>query len=495
MAKNLKKKAASGMVWTALQKYSTMFIHFISGIILARLLTPYDYGCIGMLSIFMVVAESFIDGGFGSALIQKKKPTQEDYSTIFYWNLGMAALMYAILFFSAPAISRFYNIPLLCNVLRVQGLVLFVYAFNIIQRNQLRKTLNFKLLSIVTITTSIVALGITILMAYKGFGVWALVAQYMITAAIPAIVFWFAIKWRPIHVFSWASFKELFGFGFYIFMAHLLNQFGQKIQGLLIGKFFSPITMGYYAKAESTEKLASNSISSIMTQVTYPLYAEVQDNKEAMSNMIKRLTMTLAYITFPLMFILLLCAKPLFVLLYSDRWLQSVPYFQVLCIAGLAGCLQAVNVQSVIALGESRIIFWWTFFKRIVGIGAIVLGLVWYGMKGLLIGVVFNYWFSYAVNISLVSKHVGYKWGRQIMDLLPVAIASLLAAVASYGIAYLLHLNMYPDGIIKLLVYLVVYFGWSFVFKPEAYTYFLTTIPKKFRFWEKKKYKHNTKSN
>ena len=143
MAKNLRQKAASSMIWTALQKYSTMFVHFISGIILARLLTPHDYGCIGLLSIFIVLSESFIDGGFGSALIQKKKPTQEDYSTIFFWNLGMAVLLYAILFVFAPAIARFYDIPLLCDVLRVQGLILFIYAFNIVQRNQLKKKLNF----------------------------------------------------------------------------------------------------------------------------------------------------------------------------------------------------------------------------------------------------------------------------------------------------------------------------------------------------------------
>ena len=475
------------MVWTALQKYSTMFIQFISGIILARLLTPYDYGCIGMLSIFMVLAESFIDGGFGSALIQKKQPTQDDYSTIFWWNLGMALLMYAILFLSAPAISRFYKIPLLCDVLRVQGLVLFIYAFNIVQRNQLRKKLNFKVLSIVTITTSIISLGVTIFMAYKGFGVWALVAQNLITAAIPAVVFWFFIKWRPVFVFSWQSLKELFSFGFYMFLGHLLNQFGQKIQGLLIGKVYTPATMGYYSKAESTEKLASHSISGIMTQVTYPLFAEVQDNKVALGNVIKRMTMTLAYITFPLMFILLLCAKPIFVLLYSDRWLQSVLYFQVLCIAGLAGCLQAVNLQSIAAIGKSKLLFWWTLFKRVVGIGAIVLGLFWFGMKGLLVGVVFNYWFSYIVNISLVSKHIGYKWSRQIADLLPVTIASLMAALVSYGVGYLLHLSMYPDGLVKLFVYVAIYLGWSFIFKPEAYTYFLTIIPAKFRFWEKRR--------
>lgn len=485
--KNLKQKAAAGMVWTSIQKFATIGISFISGIVLARLLTPYDYGCIGMLSIFMVLAETFIDGGFGSALIQKKQPTQEDYSTIFWWNVAMAGVMYAVLFLCAPTISRFYNIPLLSNVLRVQALVLFIYALNIIQRNQLKKKLNFKLLSIVSVTTSIVALCVTITMAYKGFGVWALVTKELIVAAIPSLVFWFYVKWRPKLVFSWQSFKELFSFGFYMFMGHFLNQFGQRIQGLLIGKVYTPATMGYYSKADSTEKLASHSISGIMTQITYPLFAEVQDNKVALGNIIKRITVTLAYITFPLMFILLLCAKPIFVLLYSDRWVQSVPYFQVLCIAGLAGCLQSVNLQSIAAIGKSKLLFWWTLLKRIVGIGAVVLGLLWFGMKGLLVGVVFNYWFSWFVNIGLVSKHIGYKWNNQIMDLLPVTIASLFAAGVSYGVGYLLHLNMYPDGLLKLFVYVVVYLGWSFIFKPEAYTYFLTIIPDRFKLFKKLK--------
>ena len=474
------------MVWTALQKYSTMIIQFISGIILARLLTPYDYGCIGMLSIFMVLAESFIDGGFGSALIQKKRPTQEDYSTIFWWNLGMALLMYAILFVRAPAISRFYDIPLLCDVLRVQGLVLFIYAFNIVQRNQLKKKLNFKVLSIVTITTSIISLGVTIFMAYKGFGVWALVAQNLITAAIPAIVFWFFIKWRPIWTFSKQSFKELFSFGFYMFLTNILNTFGNQIQGLLIGKRYNPSTMGYYSKALGTEKLATHSISSVISQVTYPLYAEAQDNKEMLINMIKRLTMTISYITFPLVFILILTAKPIFILLYSDRWVNSVPYFQVLCLAGLASCLIAVNTQTIAAIGKSKTMFVWTVIKRTVGIAFVVIGLFTIGMKGLLVGVLLNTWFSFFVNIWLVSKHIGYKWTKQLVDLLPVGIASLIAALVSYGVGYLFNLSLYPDGIVKFFVYLIVYLGWSFIFKPEAYTYFLTIIPKKFRIWERK---------
>lgn len=469
MASTLREKALSGMIWTALQKYSTILIQFVSGIILARLLTPYDYGCIGMLTIFMMLAQTFIDGGFGSALIQKKRPTQVDYSSIFWWNIGMAIVMYALLFVSAPAIARFYDIPLLSKVLRVQGLILFIYAFNIIQQNQLRKKLNFKVLSIVTIVTSVIALSVTIWMAYRGFGVWALVAQYMITAAIPAVVFWFTVRWRPSFVFSMKSFKDLFGFGFYMFMTGILNEFSKQIQGLLIGKFYDPSTLGYYSKARNTERLASSSISQVMMQVTYPLYAEVQDNKEIMINMIKQTTAVLAYIIFPLMFLLILCAKPLFFLLYSDRWLPCVPYFQILCFSGLAECLHAVNTQSIAAIGKSQIMFRWTVIKRVLGLSFIIVGLIFWELKGLLCGVVLNYWFSYFINIGLVSKHIGYKWWNQLRNLAPILCVSLIAFVVSYEVSNYFLLALYPDGVIRAMVFLMVYIGWSVVFRPKVF--------------------------
>jgi O-antigen/teichoic acid export membrane protein len=487
--KNLKKKAASSMVWMAIQKYSTMIIQFISGIVLARLLTPYDYGCIGMLYIFMVLAETFIDGGFGSALIQKKRPTQEDYSTIFFWNLFMAVILYAVLFACAPLIARFYNIPLLSKVLRVQGVILFIYAFNIVQRNQLQKQLNFKTLSIITLISAIIALVVTIILAYKGFGVWALVVQHILVALIPAIAYWFFVKWRPILVFSWKSFKELFDFGLYMFLIHLINQFSVQLQGLLIGRFYNASTMGYYSKALRTESMASHSISSVMTQVTFPLYAEMQDNKQAIASAIKRITMTLSYFSFPLLFLLLLVAKPLFVILYSEKWLPSVPYFQALCIAGLASCLQAVNVQSISAIGKSKLNFIWTVIKRTIGIGIVILGLLFFGMKGLLMGVVFNFWFSYLINICLVSKHIGYKWYQQIKDLLPVGIVSLVIAAICYLVGKMLHLGMYADGGVKVVLFLILYLGWTFVFKPEAYKYFISSIPSKFNFIKKLKVK------
>lgn len=471
MAKNLKKKAASGMVWTAIQKYSKMGIQFVSGIILARLLTPYDYGCIGMLAIFMVVAETFIDGGFGSALIQKKRPTQEDYSTIFFWNLGLATVMYTILYFSAPAIARFYKIPILCEVLRVQGLILFIYALNLIQRNQLKKQLRFKIIAIVRIVTSIISLIITIIMAYMGLGVWALVTQNLIGAAIPAVIFWGYTKWKPAWIFSWKSIKELFDFGIFMFMTHLLNNISTQLQGLFIGRLYNPATLGYYSKAHGTERLASGTITGVMTAVTYPLYAEVQDNLPKMQNMIKRLTSTISFITFPLLAVLLLVAKPVFVLLYSDRWIESVPYFQVLCIAGMGGCLTSVNTQCIAAIGKSKVMFYWTIIKRVVGLICIICGLYLFGMYGLLVGVVINNWFSYFINIWLVSKYIGYKWTTQCLDLLPIALTTAIAGIVTYFCVDLMGLEMYSDGLVKFVVFAIIYIAWFLSAKPESYLY------------------------
>lgn len=468
----LRQKATVGVIWSAIQGYTVTLVTFLSDIVLARLLTPYDIGCIEMLALFMLLFETMVNGGLGAALIQKKRPTQEDYSTIFFWNLGMAALLYVVIFFGAPLIAQFYKIPLLSSVLRVQGLVLFVYAFIIVQSAQLKKQFRFKAVAIVSIITSVVSLGVTITLAYAGYGVWSLVFKNLIALGLTSIIFWFYLKWRPIWTFSWQSFKELFSFGFYIFLSNLVTAFSTKVQGLLIGKVYNPSTLGYYSKASGTEGHASTTISQMLDQVTYPLYAEAQDDLKRLSNIVKRLVLALSYVTFPLMFILLLVAKPMFVLLYTEKWLPSVPYFQVLCIAGLASCLQSVNFHTVSAIGKSKVTFVWTMIKRGVGIACMVIGLALFGMKGILAGAVINAWFAYFVNMGLVSKYVGYKWHRQLYDLLPVLVAAVVCAILSYLSCRLFNMNMYLDGIIKFLVYISLYLGWSYSFKPEAFLNF-----------------------
>ena len=473
---SLKHKAASGMVWTAIQKYSTMVIKFISGIILARLLMPEDYGAIGMLLIFMSLAEVFIDAGFGSALIQKKNPSQTDYSTVFYFNIVMSVILYALLFFSAPAIADFYRMPILCKVLRVQGLILFIYAFNIIQSNQIRKNLKFKKLSKITITSSIVSLVVTIIMAYMGFGVWALVTQNFLGALIPCLFFWFTMNWRPTWEYSWTSFRELFGFGSYMFLTHLFTTFSQRITGLLVGRWYNPATMGYYSKADAFSKYATLSIAGVMIQTTYPLYASVQDDKERLINMVKRITSTLAYITVPMLSLLILIAEPLIVFLYSDRWIPSVPYFQILCFGGMAGCLQSVNQQTIAAIGKSKVFFVWTIVKQSVGIASQVLGLIVWGIWGLLAGMAFSSWFSYLVNITMVSKYVGYKNYQQLSDLSPIFLASGLSLVVGYYVSGWLGMSFYVDAVAKIAIFVIVYMSWSVIFKLEAYTYALSIV-------------------
>lgn len=478
MAENLKQKAATGMVWTSIQKFAGMGIRFVSGIILARLLLPEDYGCIGMLAIFMVIANAFIDGGFASALIQKKRPTQEDYSTIFFWNLGMSLFMYFLLFVSAPMIARFYKMPILSSVLRVQGIVVIIHAFAIIQANQLRKQLRFKKLAIIHLSTAVISLIITIIMAYNGFGVWALVSMNLLTALIPAIIFWVTNKWYPLLVFSKKSFKELFGFGVFMFLTHIINSICNNIQGLLIGRLYNPATMGYYSKAVSTEGLVSTSISSVMGQVTYPLYAEFQDDNSKMITVIRRITCSIAYITFPMMFLLILLAKPLFILLYSDRWLASVPYFQILCIAGIAICLQGVNYQAIAAVGKSKEMFSWTLIKRIIGLALVIGGLVLWGLKGLLVGMVLQSWVIYLINAYQVHKYIGYKLQIQLLNLLPIFLLSFVAFASSFIIKYgMPDCNLYLVALIRLIVFTGIYLGGSILFKMDSYKYVMDSIP------------------
>lgn len=474
---SLRQKAASGLVWTSIQKFTGMAIQFISGIVLARLLTPEDYGSIGLLAIFMVIANAVVDGGFASALIQKKRPTQEDYSTIFYWNLGMSFVMYALLFIAAPIIARYYRMPLLSSVLRVQGIVLIINAFLIIQSNQLRKQLRFKKLSIVSLAASVIAVAVTILMAYKGFGVWSLVMMNILSSLIPAIVYWLTNKWHPILVFSVQSFRELFGFGFYMFLTNMLNSICNNLQGLLIGRLYSPTTMGYYSKAKSTEELASSSISNVMGNVTYPLYAEYQNDKSLLAGVIKRVTCSVAYLTFPIMFLLILIARPLFVILYSDTWLDSVPYFQILCVAGIAICLQGVNYQAVAAVGKSKAMFGWTVVKRVVGICLIIGGLILWGIKGLLVGMVLQSWLIYLINAFQVHKYIGYLLYRQLANLLPILLLSLSSFVAAYCVVFLFQgMNMYVLSVIRVFVFAAVYFAGSLIFKIDSYKYIVDTF-------------------
>lgn len=471
MAENLKTKTISGVVWSAFQKGGSVIIGFVSSIVLARLLTPEDYGLIGMLAIFIAVSQTFIDGGLGSALIQKKRPTKEDYSTFFIWNFLLSIGCYLLLFFTAPLIARFYKQELLCSVLRVNGVILIINAISLVQVNQLKKHLNFKKIANIELSVSIIALVVCIYLAWKGYGVWALVVQGIVGGLLKTILYWITSKWRPIMVFSKQSFKELWNFGGFILLSSLINTFCDNIHGVLIGRLYNPTTMGYFSKAKTTEEMSSTFISQVMNQVSYPVLAEAQNDKAYLIRMLRKFIGVLAYITIPLMLLLMLLAKPVFVLLYSDRWLQSVPYFQILCLAGIAISLQGINLYAIAAIGKSKVMFKWTLFKRIMGLCLIIGGLAVFGMKGLLVGMVLTSYMIYFVNACLVSKHIGYTNWQQFKDLFPIVLVSMFACVSAFLLGYFLDLNMYFIGGLQLLLFVLVYLGLSVLFKLEAFAY------------------------
>ena len=474
--KSLKEVAVTSMFWTALQKYVLLGVTFISSIVLARLLTPYDYGCIGMLEIFITIATIMIEGGFGSALLQKKMPSEEDYSTVFYWNLFLSAFFYLVLFFSAPAIARFYNIPILSNVLRIQGLVLFVNAFKMIPSNKLRKNFRFRPIAIVNVVSSVFSVSVAIVMAYRGYGVWALVAQYFLIAFLPMIAFWFITKWKPLWNFSKKSFMGLFRFGGFMLLTDLVNTISSNIQGLLIGRVYTPATMGYYSKAKTTEGIAASGISQVVSTVSYQLYAEVQDDFTALTNILRRITSAIAFLTIPLIITLILTAEPIFIILYSDRWLPCVPYFRVLAFASFPICLQAVNLQSIAAIGRSKSMFSWTLIKRLLDIVLIVGGLMLYGINGLLYGMVISAWMAFFINSWLVSKHIGYKLNKQFLNLLPIVLLSIITIIPSLLYHLVFSFNIYLDAIIESGLFLSLYIGGSVVMKLDAYSYCKDTV-------------------
>ena len=465
MASDLKKKTLSGMIWSFVQRFGTMAISFVSNIVLARLLTPDDYGTIGMLMIFIAVANTFVDGGFGSALIQKKEPTQEDYSTIFWWNMFLSIVLYGLLYLGAPAVARFYNLPLLCDVLRVQGIVLIINALSIIQQNQLRKQLKFKRLATVTVISAILSAGAAIILAYIGWGVWALVAQQLMLSGFTAIQLWVLNKWYPLLIFSKESFKQLFGFGGFILVSNLINTFCNNVQALLIGRYFTPSVLGYYTQARKLEELASTSFSSIVDQVSYPVLAECQNDIDNLRAVLKKLLLCIAFITIPIMAILAINAHALIIFLYTNKWVECVPYFQILCIAGVAISMQGVLYYAVASLGKSRELFIWTIIKRGLALLVILAGTFSGGIYGLLIGTVLSSWIVYLSNAYLCSKHIHYTFTQQLLDLSPIVIANLISYLISYYIGSCIVLPIYLESIIVTTIYLAVYLLISYFIK------------------------------
>ena len=462
---NLKHKTVSGLIWSFIDQFANLGITFIAGIILARLLSPREFGLIGMITVFIAVSESFINSGFSSALIRKKDCTDTDFSTVFFFNLAAGILFFLLLFFSAPAISGFFNEPELTAILQVLGIVLIIDSLTLIQRTILTKRIDFKLQARISVIASIGSGVVAITMAFYGFGVWALVAQRFVKQGLNSLFLWLWNRWKPLLVFSKESFKELFGFGSKLLLSGLIDTIYRNVYYLIIGKFFSAQELGFYTKADDFQRLPSQNINAIISRVSYPILSIIQSDIPRLKNNYRKLIRTIMFITFILMMGMAAVAEPLIHTLIGAKWEPAIIYLQMLCFVGMMYPLHALNLNMLLVLGRSDLLLKLEVIKKIIAIPTIVIG-VFFGIKMMIVGMIVNTLIAYYLNSYWSGVKIGYSFKHQVKDILPSFFLALSMGVTVYFIGLLLPFS-YP---IKLIIQIV--FGGLFVFVISEVTKF-----------------------
>lgn len=456
MSESLGHKAVSGAIWAAIDRVGSMILQFVVNLVLARLLTPSDFGAIGMLTIFIAVSMTLVDGGFASALIQRKESDQTDFSTIFYWNVGVSVLFYGIIVLISPWIATFYKMAQLSNILKVLGLMIILNGILSVQIAKLQKDIQFKSLAAVNIVSYGLGAILGIIMAFTGYGVWSLVALNLFATFSKIILFYMATRWYPSPTFSIDSFKRLFSFGGYLLCANLLQTGCQNAQGLIIGKQFSAGQLGFYTQADKLNAVTSDSLPRIIIQVMYPIYSQLQDQREKLVNTVLMNLRVVAFIIFPLLSCLILTAEPIIAFLYGEKWLPAAPFFQILCVGGICTCLTNINYYAVAAVGQSKALFWWSFYKWGVLL-ALLIGTSFISMKALVWGITISHFNIFMVNILLSRKYVGVRLRDVVRSLLPIILLTASLFVVLYVINNSVeHLNWIAIIGLFILSYLTI---------------------------------------
>lgn len=467
MSKTLKDKAVSGIAWTSVERFSQQIIQFVIGIIIARILSPQDYGIIGMTAIFFAVANTFVDSGFGSALIQKKDRNDIDYSTCFYFNLAVGFVSYLILFFIAPAISDFYRIPLLCDVIRVLGLSLIVNSLTISQTARMTAEMKFKEMSVITIIIQVFTGIVGLYFAYTGWGVWALVFQQLGSSIAKLIIIEVYLKWIPQFVFSIPSFKHMFSYGSKILCSSLINVIYDNMYTLVIGRVFSAKDVGYYNRGNQFAILPTTTILNIFMKVAFPLMAEVQNDTGKLQIAYKKFLRVPIFILYPILFGLIVLAKPLILVLLGEKWLPAVPILQVLCIGSFFDPLTHINLNILYVKGRTDLVLKLELLKKpiafIILFGMIPLGLWWLCLGRAIYGFI-----AYCFNCYYTGRFINFGFWKQMYYNVPV----ILKAGIMGALCYLsLHISENPffQLIIGIATGLISYIAIAIITKDETW--------------------------
>ncbi|WP_338647721.1 lipopolysaccharide biosynthesis protein [Flavobacterium sp. KS-LB2] len=474
-----KNTVKSGMLWSFMIQGGTQIINFVVTIILARLLLPEQFGLLGMIAVFIAISRGLLDGGLASSLIRTKDPNNEDYSTVFFVNLGSSIVLYVILFFVAPYISMFYKHEILISLVRVLGLLLIVNAFTLVQSTKLNKSLQFKTQFKLQIPSLIISASLSIWMAYNGYGVWSLVAKDLAYAAIATVQLWWYAKWTPSFLFNKEKFIYHLNFGYKLSITAIINTIFENLYYIVIGKYFSAVQLGYFTRARSLEQLPSGFFYNAFNRVFYPLLANLGGNDAQLKNTYSKLMQIVVFVVTPILVYLGIIATPFFRWLLTDKWLPAVPYFQLLLISGIFYPVHQYNLNICNLKGRSDMVLKLSLLHNVLlFLGAFTA--IWFGIFGLLYSLIIINIFITGVNSYYSGKLIGFGLSKQLIDLMPIFVLNAIVGVTVYTMQIIWFIKMSDKWnlLINLLLFFLLYGSLAFLFQMRALNNILKQILK-----------------
>lgn len=475
---SLKHKTVHGLFWNFLDNFSKLGIGFITGIILARLLTPREFGLVGMVTIFIAISQSIIDSGFSQALIRKRNCTQADYSTVFFFNLVVGIIIYFILFLSTGLISDFFKEPALIHIIPVIGLSIVINSLGLIQSTILTKNLDFKLQTKISIISTIISGIIGIGMAYTGYGVWSLVFRALSGSFVGFVLLWLWNSWKPSLTFSFHSFRDMFSFGSKLLISGIIDKIYNNAYLLVIGKFFSAAELGFFTRANMFQRLPSENITKVIHRVSYPVLSSVRDDEERLKWGYQKLIKSTMLITFVLMIGMAASAEPMILALVGEKWLPSVIYLQLLCFAGVFYPLHALNLNVLNVKGRSDLFLKLEIFKKLLAIPVIAIG-IYYGISEMIVAMIIVSFISYYLNSYYSGRLIQYNTLTQIKDILPSFLLASANGVFIYLIGYYMKAPPVITYITQIFASIIFIIGFAELFEMRDYLYLKAIVKEK----------------
>lgn len=433
---SLKEKTIKGTAWSAIDNVARYGVSFVVGIVLARLLSPEDYGLLGLVAIFTTVCNAIIGGGLVSALIRKKGVTDDDYNTAFIMNFGMSLVLYAVLFFCAPWIAKYFGRPELISLTRVVSISMVIASFALVQGVRLTKRIDFKTQTKITLAASVLSGSVGIIMALLGMGVWSLVVQGLLAQTMRTVLLCVFNRWLPSFHFCRRSFDELFGYGWKMMLSGILDSFWKELYQLIIGKYYPPGTLGQYTRAKQYAQLFSSNLTSIIQQVTFPVLSEIQDDKERMIAAYRKIIKTTMFMTFALMFALGAVSETLIYCLIGAKWHEASTYLPLICLIGALYPLQAINLNMLMVQGRSDLFLGLEIIKKMFGLGPLFIG-AFIGIIPMLCASVITSIVSYFLNSYYSGRLLGYSSWMQIKDIAQSFFIAFSMAVIVFILKYM----------------------------------------------------------